>query len=296
MTERERAALQRKGGYVDLHMHSTASDGALPAPEVVASAARASLAAIALTDHDTLAGVPAAAAAGERLGVRVVPGVELSTYDGGEVHLLGLHISRADVLETRLASFREGRRTRAARIVERLNELGVAITMDDVLRQAGEEGGRGGGAIGRPHIARAMVESGVARNQRDAFDRWLGAGRPAYVEKEHLAMPDAIDLLHAAGGIAVLAHPGAAATRARLQELRDIGLDGVEVRHPGHSAEATARIGALADHLGLLPSGGSDWHGAAEGTRTIGCMDIPGAWLERQDARVHERRERERVA
>jgi predicted metal-dependent phosphoesterase TrpH len=271
-------------------MHSTASDGSLPATQVVEAAARARLLAIALTDHDTLASVPAAAAAGARLGVRVVPGVELSAHDGGEVHLLGLHISRVEALEDRLARFREARRTRAVRIVERLNSLGIPVTMEGVLEHAGT------GAIGRPHIARAIVSLGRVRDQREAFDRWLGAGKPAYVEKEYLAVRDAIALVHEAGGIAVLAHPGASATRARLEELHKLGLDGVEVRHPGHSAEDIARIGALADHLGLLRSGGSDWHGAAEGQRTIGCMNIPASWLEKQDTFLRERREPERVA
>jgi predicted metal-dependent phosphoesterase TrpH len=271
-------------------MHSTASDGSLPAAEVVQAAARARLEAIALTDHDTLAGVPEAREAGERLGIRVVPGVELSAHDRGEVHMLGLHISRFDALESRLAAFREGRRTRAERIVQRLNELGIPVTMESVLEHAK------GGAIGRPHVARAIVSLGRARDQREAFDRWLGFGRPAYVEKEYLPVSDAVALVHEAGGIAVLAHPGAQATRARLESLRDIGLDGVEVRHPSHSAEDIARIGALAEHLGLLPSGGSDWHGASEGARTIGCMNVPRTWLETQDAFLRDRREREKIA
>jgi 3',5'-nucleoside bisphosphate phosphatase len=282
-----RDGLAGNGGFVDLHMHSTASDGSLPAAEVVLAAARARLDAIALTDHDTLDGVPEAAEAGGRLGVRVVPGVELSAHDRGEVHLLGLHISRAEALEARLAGFREARRVRAVRIVERLNELGVPVTMNNVMEHAGT------GAVGRPHVARALVSLGRARDQREAFDRWLGAGKPAYVEKEYLGMREAITLVHEAGGIAVLAHPGAAATRARLEELRALGLDGVEVRHPGHSAEDIARIGALANHLELLPSGGSDWHGASEGQRTIGCMNVPESWLEKQDAFLRERRERE---
>lgn len=278
------------GAFVDLHMHSTASDGSRPATEVVEAAARARLAAIALTDHDTLAGVPEAQKAGERLGVRVVPGVELSAHERDEVHMLGLHISRSEVLEERLAGYREARRTRAERIVRRLNDLGVPVTMEGVLEHAGS------GAIGRPHVARAIISLGRARDQREAFDRWLGFGRPAYVEKEYLAVRDAIELVHAAGGIAVLAHPGASATRARLESLRALGLDGVEVRHPSHTADDIARIGALADELELLPSGGSDWHGASEGTRTIGCMNVPGSWLEKQDDFLRERRKRERVA
>lgn len=277
--------------FVDLHMHSTASDGALSPADVVAAASRAALAAIALTDHDTVDGIAEARAAGERLRVRVVAGVELSASDeGSEVHLLGLHVRRLDALERELAVFREARRGRAKQIVERLNALGVPVTLEAVLAEAGA------GVVGRPHVARALVAGGWARDARDAFDRWLGNGRPAYVEKHRLPLADAIRLVHDAGGLAVLAHPGPDATRARLEALRTLGLDGVEVRHPGHSAEDIARIGTLADHLGLLPSGGSDWHGASEGPRTIGSMEIPLAWLERQDARVRERDEREKVA
>ena len=290
MTTPARDERSAHGAFVDLHMHSTASDGSLPASEVVEAAARAGLRAMALTDHDTLAGVPEAHRAGERLGVRIVPGVELSAHDDGEVHLLGLHISRPDHLESRLADFREARRTRAERIVQRLNELGLPVTMEGVLEHAG------GGAIGRPHVARAIIALGRARDQREAFDRWLGFGKPAYVEKEYLAVRDAIALVHEAGGIAVLAHPGAAGTRAKLGELRGIGLDGVEVRHPSHTAEDIARIGTLAEHFGLLASGGSDWHGASAGQRTIGCMNIPLSWLEKQDAFLRERADRERVA
>lgn len=276
---------------VDLHMHSTESDGALPPADVVAAAHDAALAAIALTDHDAVAGVDAARAAGALLGVRVVAGVELSAYDGEtEFHVLGLHLTRLADLDRQLAAFRAARRTRAERMVERLNALGVPISLETVLRIAGT------GAIGRPHVARALVEGGWVRDQRTAFDRFIGAGRPAHVPKYRLPMREAIDLIHHAGGLAVLAHPGAEGTRARLESLARIGLDGVEVLHPGHSAEDIARLGTLADHLGLVSSGGSDWHGAPGSERAIGCMRVPAAWLEIQEARVRERLARERVA
>ena len=270
--------------FVDLHSHSTASDGALPPEDVVARAKLAGLAAIALTDHDTLAGVPAAVAAGERLGVRVVSGVELSAMDGDkEVHLLGLHLSRLEHIERELVEFRDARYTRAQRIVERLNRLSVPVTLDAILREAA------GGAIGRPHVARAMVAGGWVRDQREAFDRYLGYGRPAFVAKRRLTVGDAIRLVHEAGGICVFAHPGQDGSRARVEALHALGLDGVEVRHPSHSAEDVARLMALTDHFGMVPSGGSDWHGAAEGPRTLGAMQVPGEWLDRQDARVADR-------
>ncbi|MGH7648818.1 MAG: PHP domain-containing protein, partial [Gemmatimonadaceae bacterium] len=266
---------------VDLHMHSTASDGSLAPEAVVGAAAAASLTAIALTDHDTLAGVPAAREAGAQLGVRVVAGVELSATDaGGETHLLGLHLVHLDAIERHLAVFRETRRTRAARIVERLNSLGIPLALDAVLAQAGNA------AIGRPHVARALVAGGHARDVRDAFDRFLGNGRPAFVPKHRLSLGDAIGLVHEAGGLAVIAHPGAGGTLARLEALRADGLDGVEVLHPGHSAEDIARLTTLAEHLGLVPSGGSDWHGAKTGPRVIGSMHVPEAWLVGQDERT----------
>lgn len=268
-------------GLVDLHLHSTASDGSRAPADVVRAAHAAGLAAIALTDHDTVAGLPEARAAAATLGIRVVNGVELSAVEGeSETHVLGLHLQDTSVLERGLGELRAMRGRRAARIVELLQSQGVQVTIDDVLQQAGS------GAIGRPHVARALVADGWAVDVRDAFDRYLAAGRPAYVAKDQLGMRDAIAMIHAAGGIAVLAHPGAAATRERLEALLALGLDGVEVRHPSHSPQEIARIRALAEQLGVLPSGGSDWHGASDGPRTIGMMHVPMDWLARQDERV----------
>ena len=267
--------------FVDLHAHSTASDGSRPPRDVVREARRVGLAALALTDHDTLDGVPEAVAAGAELGVRVVPGVELSAVeDDVETHILGLHLSETGELETRLVQLRDMRRSRAERIVVRLNELGVRIEFSAVLEQSA------GGAIGRPHIARAMIAEGWATDFRDAFDRYLGNGRSAYVGKDRLPVRDAIELIHRAGGLAVLAHPAHAGTRERVAAFVGEGIDGVEVRHPSHSAEDTARLLALVEHFSLVPSGGSDWHGASDGPRTLGMMRVPAEWLERQDCRV----------
>ena len=271
--------------FVDLHMHSTASDGAVAPAGVVEAARNKGLIAIALTDHDTLAGLPEAREAGERLGVRVIAGVELSAVDaaGYETHILGLHIARPEPLQHALDVYRIARRDRALAIVERLNELGVAITVDAVLAVAGDA------AIGRPHVARALVSGGFARDHREVFDRWLGAGRPAFVEKRRLAMGEAFALIHEAGGLAVYAHPGGEGSRERVVALAALGMDGLEVRHPGHSAADIARLGALAEQLDLLPSGGSDWHGAPEGPRTIGNMNVPEDWLARQEERLRAR-------
>src|SRR6185437_14873477 len=155
---------------------------------------------------------------------------------------------------------------RAEAMVAALQALGVALTVEEVMAQAGV------GAVGRPHVARALIAAGWARDQRDAFDRYLGAGRPAYVPKHRLSVRDAIALVHGAGGVAVYAHPGREGIRTRLEVMQAAGLDGVEVRHPGHSAEDVGRLGALADVLGLVPSGGSDWHGATEGPRVLGAI------------------------
>jgi hypothetical protein len=270
--------------FVDLHTHSTASDGSRTPREVVRAAHDLGLVAIALTDHDTVDGLGDAYDEGRSLGVRVIAGIELSAVESNaETHLLGLHLTEVDRLAARLRDLRTMRLTRAERIVKRLNELGVKVTIEEVLEQAA------GGAVGRPHIARALVNDGWATDVRDAFDRYLGSGRPAFVAKDRLSMSDAIAMIHDAGGLAVLAHPGSAGTRARIEALTGIGLDGVEVKHPSHSAEDAARMLALVDHFRLVPSGGSDWHGLSDGGRALGGMRVPLAWIGRQEQAVATR-------
>ncbi len=276
---------------VDLHLHSTASDGTEAPERVVRAAQSAGLAAIALTDHDTVDGIEAAMAAGEQAGVRIIAGVELSAYEkSDETHLLGLHLLRLDDMRGQLAAFRAARRQRAEAMVHRLNDIGVRITFDDVLSVAADA------AIGRPHVARALVENGWARDLRDAFDRYLGAGRPAFLEKRRMGLGEAISLVHACGGIAVLAHPGGGGTVARIGALVALGLDGVEVLHPSHSADDRARLLALVQHFALVPSGGSDSHGSGDAGRVVGALRVPEEWLERQDERVARRRTQASVA
>ena len=267
--------------HIDLHLHSTASDGT-NAPEVVVEAARAAgLQALALTDHDTVDGILPAREAATAAGLLLVPGVELSAYEGAEeIHVLGLHLERLDEMRAALAVFRASRRERAEGIVRLLNEQGVRITFEDVVSVAGDA------AIGRPHVARALVENGWAMNLRDAFDRYLGAGRPAYLDKRRISIPEAMELIHRCGGIAVLAHPGPYGTHERLARLAAMGLDGVEVIHPSHSAEDRARLLTLSKHLNLVPSGGSDSHGGADGVRVVGAMKVPGEWLLLQETRA----------
>lgn len=280
----ELGATPEQERHVDLHAHSTASDGAVPPAELVQAAVNAKLQAIAITDHDTIAGNDEAVAAGLRLGIRVVCGCELSAYDGDfEVHLLALHISDPDAIGPALEGFQTERVERSRSIVERLATLGYPVPFEDVIAEAG------GGALGRPHIARVLIRAGFASDHRDVFDRLLGAGKPAYVPKPRLDVAEAIGLAHTAGALAVWAHPGRDGTRERLARLTNQGLDGVEVRHPGHTPSDTVRLERLARELDLVPSGGSDWHGATEGYRVIGNMRVPESWLELQDARLATR-------
>ena len=267
--------------FVDLHTHSTASDGTLAPEAVIEAAARCGLKALALTDHDTIGGIPAAREAGQRLGIRVITGVELSAFqDDHEVHVLALHLSQLDALNLRLEDLRASRFTRAEKIVDKLNALGIQITLDEVLQQSN------GGAVGRPHVARALIARGVVHDFRDAFMTYLGGNGSAFVPKDKLSIEDAIAIAHDAGALAIWAHPGDGGRREQLEPLVAAGLDGVEIRHPSHSGEDIKRLQALTDFFGLVPSGGSDWHGAAEGPRRLGIMNVPSEWLERQDEKV----------
>jgi len=249
---------------IDLHTHSTASDGTLSPADLVAEAAREGLAAVALTDHDTPAGLPEARQAGERLGIDVIAGVELSVADGDRsVHLLGLFLpDRPGPLAEALADLREKRHGRNRRILEKLKTLGIAIPYEAVTALAG-------GTVGRPHIARAMLDAGAATSLKEAFTRYLGIHGRAYVPKDKLALPEAIALLHAEGALTSLAHPymlglGGTALIETAKRYRDAGLDAVEALYTEHSQAQTLEYLALARRLGLAVSGGSDFHGAVK--------------------------------
>jgi predicted metal-dependent phosphoesterase TrpH len=249
---------------------------------VVARAAAAGLAAIALTDHDTVAGVPAAIAAGERLGVRVVSGCEFSTAaPWGEMHVLGYFLpTDSPPLESFLERCRADRLRRARAMVDRLRGLGVVLDLDDVLRQAR------GGAVGRPHVARAIVLGGGAAGMSEAFDRYIGRGRPAFVEKVLPTFAQVVELVHSVRGIVSLAHLKDRGTRTFLERLKGEGLDAVETRHPSHDPDTRARLTDIALALGLLRTGGSDWHGdpePGESHGTIGSQEVPAEWLDRLD-------------
>lgn len=272
-------------GCVDLHAHTTASDGTATPEVFVAAAIAAGLSAVAVTDHDTVGAVDEVSRLAGSHALDVIAGVELSLHDddGRELHVLGLHLADHALVQEALESVRSARRSRAEAIVGKLNALGVAVTMDAVLAEAD------GGAVGRPHVARAVIRAGHASALQQVFDRWLGAGKPAYVEKQRLSLADGIALVHRAGGIAVYAHPGGEATRERVAPLVDRGLDGLEVRHPSHGAEDIKRIRSLVKAFGLVPSGGSDWHGAPGGPRVLGCMHVAPEWLDAQRERIAAR-------
>lgn len=263
---------------IDLHAHTVVSDGTLTPAQLVELAAASGLAALAVTDHDHTGALAEAREAGARLGVEIVSGIELSVEHpvggfGGdgrgagasrpvEVHLLGYLFDEGDAaLQAELARFRDVRTARAGRIVERLRALGVDVSVEDVLSEvpAGE-----GASVGRPHVARALMRKGLVGSIQEAFDLWLGEGRPAHVEKAKLSARQAIALVHAAGGVAVLAHPVTIREEARealVRELAALGLDGLEVEYPKHAPEERRRLARLASELDLVATGGSDFHG-----------------------------------
>jgi hypothetical protein len=273
---------QSKAGepVVDLHLHSTASDGECPPEEVVARAAGAGLEAIALTDHDTLDGVPAAVAAGLRYGVRVVSGCEFSVAaPWGEMHVLGYFLPVADPgLLQFLRDRRDDRVRRGREIVDRLKVMGLELELDDVLNEAA------GGALGRPHVARALVRRGHAVDLDDAFDRYVGRAKPGFVEKRLPAFAEVATLVHRVGGLVSAAHLKDRGTRAVLRNLKEQGLDAVETRHPSHDVDTRARLTDHALALGLLRTGGSDWHGDGTPQAGLGSQGVPAEWLARLDA------------
>jgi 3',5'-nucleoside bisphosphate phosphatase len=221
---------------------------------------------------------------GEALGVRVVSGCEFSVKaPWGELHVLAYFLPPGHPrLEEFLVETRAARQRRAEQIVGQLRRLGVAIELAEVERAAG------GGALGRPHVARVLVQRGASLDMSDAFARYLGRGRPAYVEKPLPALAQVTDVVHAVGGVAVAAHLGVHGTEGQVRQFQEQGLDGLEVRHPSHPLAIERRLTALAERLGLGISGGSDWHGDREfgdSHAPLGGMDVPLEWLEKLEER-----------
>ena len=276
-------------GGADLHAHTTCSDGLLSPAALVEAAADAGLEAIAVTDHDVVDGIAPAQQAARDLGLELIvaPGIEISSHlRGREVHLLGLFIDPLhDGLRSLTKSQRGHRRERARVMVERVRRNHPGLSMQDVEDQAA------GAAIGRPHVARAMVESGIVSDPQSAFDRFLGIGRAAFVPKQLPRVDESIGIVHAAGGVAVIAHPGSSRVRQnQLTELAAIDLDGVEIRHPKHGQQRERTLLALSARLGLLPSGGSDFHGPGKGASKIGQYRVPIDWYENLRRRAAARR------
>lgn len=256
---------------IDLHCHTTASDGLATPSDLVRVASERKLDVIAVTDHDTVMGVVPAIRAGTERGVRVVPGIELSTRHGGrEVHLLGYFIDVEDeVLNRGLRKMREQRRDRAVQIVDKLQALGLDISMSDVEAQAG------GDVVARPHIARALLASGHVASVREAFDGGLiGDGGRAFVPRQAISTVAAIELVSAAGGVSVIAHPGVSHHEGEVRpipdevvdELVSAGISGLEVDHPDHPPLVRDHIARLAEGFDIVQTGGSDWHGLPEHT------------------------------
>ena len=255
------------GRRIDLHAHTTFSDGLLSPEALVARAIDKHLAALAVTDHDTVEAIPRAqAVAGGTL--ELVPGIEMSTaYEGADLHILGFYInSEHGQLRERLTRFQQERRDRALSIIERLRELGAPVDLEAVLELAGP------GVVGRPHVAQAMVRAGLVADFDDAFDRYLGSQAPAYVPRPAFSPAEAIALIHAADGVSVLAHPGSQMPDSVIERLVASGLRGIEVWHPQHGNATVRRYQALAQRLGLLVTGGSDFHGEH---RSLDLGDLP---------------------
>lgn len=262
---------------LELHCHTTYSDGTLSPKELVWAAANAGVQALAITDHDTIAGWDEAIATAQSVAqttgtpMEIIPGVELSvTYKGRSVHILGFYPD-ATMLRPLLAQRLAGRRRRAARMVEKLAELGYPIECPTLESESA--------APGRPHIAKALLEAGHIDRIQDAFDQWIGEGKPAHVAYEELTVEDGIALLRSTGAIPVWAHPWlfrGGKIEAMVHEMAAVGLMGLEVYHPGHTPSQQERLTSLCRELGLVKTGGSDYHGPAQdGRNPLNSFNLP---------------------
>ena len=272
-------------GRLDLHLHTTHSDGSLPPSEVLALAQKAGVTALAITDHDIMDGIPEATAVGAELGIEVIPGVEISSrYAESEIHVLGYFMDWKDQeFLNHMASLRESRHKRNPLIVEKLRGLGLAITYEEVRTLAGTE------SVGRPHIARVLMQKGYVQSAKEAFDRYLGDRKAAYVPRELPDPADAVAWIRAAKGIPVLAHPlWVKATGEVLvklcEKLKAAGLGGIEVHYSTHTKQQAAEFLNLAKQLDLLVTGGSDFHGLTKPDIEVGVgrgdLKVPDKLLE----------------
>lgn len=272
----------------DMHVHSNASDGTSSPRELVDEALSLGLAGIALTDHDTTDGLQAARdyIQMHHLPLDFIPGVEMNTeVEGYEVHILGYFIDAANTrLNERLAEIRGQRHLRAANMVKKLNDLGINITFADVVRQAGTD------LIARPHVARALIEAGCCRDIQEAFAKYIGKGKPAYVSRYKFTPQEAVQLIRGAGGIPVLAHPGLIGNQSLLSGILEIGIAGLEVYYPEHSDEQIEKYLKLAQEHKLLVTGGSDYHGMnqSESRSKLGAAGIDKELVQKIKAYVEQ--------
>lgn len=271
--------------FADLHLHTCFSDGTYTPEELVAEAQRQGLRAIALTDHDTMEGCARTAAASAAAGIEFIAASELtSETDGHELHLLGYYLDPENpALQADFARFQQVRQQRIRDIVAKLNALGVPLRADDVFALANCH------APGRPHVARALVKAGHCGNLDEAFERFLKKGRPAWVPKFKISAADAIALVHQAGGLAVMAHPGLTRQDEVIPSLVAAGLDGIECFHTKHSTATSEYYLEIAEHHHLLVTGGSDCHGLNKGKPLMGSVKVPYAYVERLRNRFLER-------
>ena len=269
---------------LDLHLHTTFSDGSRTPSDVLTLASKAKVSALAITDHDTVSGLPEALEAGRSLGIEVIPGIELSSRWGAtELHILGYFLDWNDPeLRGHLTRFQEARHVRNPRIIEKLNALGLALTYEEVKTLAGND------SVGRPHIARVMIDKGYVTSAKEAFDRYLADGAAAHVPRELPEPAEAIAVIRAARGVPVLAHPSwldrSEGIYKICEQLKAVGLAGIEVHYSTHRPEQTATYLHVARRLNLLVTGGSDFHGVTKPDIEVGIgkgqLKVPEALLE----------------
>ena len=262
---------------VDLHMHSTYSDGQLEPAALIDLAVRKGLAAVALADHDCLDGVPEYEEAAEIVGLETVSALELSCiHRGRDLHILGYGVDVEDApLREMLRRFCETRENRGLKIVEKLGAMGIELDAQEILDTSGA------GALGRPHIAEALIKGGYARDFNEVFRKYIGEDCPAYVEKYKMSPADAVSCIHDAGGLAFVAHPGFYLEDMEgFNELLEEDFNGIEVYHSQHTPETAARLAEIAEDRGLLKSGGSDFHGFA-GRDSLGEPHVPYEFFSR---------------
>jgi 3',5'-nucleoside bisphosphate phosphatase len=280
---------------IDLHMHSSFSDGSHTPEELIEEAVRHNITAVALTDHDTVRGIPRFLNAAVGSGIQGIAGVEISTaFPHGELHLLGYMINHKDpVLGVQLDWIRNARQARNEEILHKLNKLGLHLSWRDVRVYAGQH------VVGRPHFARAMVARGYVGSVKEAFRQYLSRGAPAYAKRRSLSPQEGIEVITGAGGVAVLAHPCTLKLEESelwevLQEMQRLGLGGLEVYYPAHQATQIERFKAMADELGLVATGGTDYHGQHTPDLKIGHgyggLNVPDEIIEQLLAKKESQR------